>query len=205
MKYLTTEIIYMKLIEKIEKKEMLRRWAIGEAHVDLLGDADKVYVSKQLACLNAKDDRAVETVVQEILKTHHHSLVKCIPEDAVWYTAVLDVNRLEFNKLYTLPVPDLAKVTNYTYRISYGAKILEQQPDLNPRIKGIKHAFKESGNNVQLSGITLLAKSIAGPYTIVEGNGRLISLYQLHFFERQKVIQDGTIEVVIGFSDQGIV
>lgn len=194
----------MKLIKKIKKHEMLRRWAIGELYVEMLRNTDQEYIINQLSILNSGDDKAEDAAINEILKTHHHSLVECIPEDAVWHTAILDVNQLEFNKLYTLPVPDLAKITNYTYRISYGARIVNQKPELNPRINCIKKAFEVNRKNVQLSGITLLAKSVEGPYTIVEGNGRLISLYQLHFFENQQIIENGTIDVIVGLSDHGI-
>lgn len=194
----------MKLIREIEKHEMLRRWAIGEVHVEFLNQTHEVYPQQLLKHLTSGNPDEEKKVIKETLKTHHHSLVRCMPEDAIWYTALLDINQKEFNKLYTLPVPDLAKITNYTYRVAYAAKIIQQSPVLNPRIDEIKNAFVRNKNEVQLSGITLLANTIDGPFTVIEGNGRLISLYQLHFFNQQPVINDQHLEVVIGFSDQGI-
>lgn len=195
----------MKLINTIKKHEMLRRWAIGEVHVEFLDDINQPIPHEQLRKLNSGDLKFEDAAINEVLKTHHQSLVDCIPLNTSWNIGLLELSQIEFNKLNTLPVPDLARITNYTYRVAYGAKIMRQHPDLNPRIEQIKAKFSLNKNLVQLSGITLLAKNVDGPYTIIEGNGRLISLYQLLFLEKNSVITDNFIEVVIGFSDKGII
>jgi hypothetical protein len=101
-------------------------------------------------------------------------------------------------------VADLARITNNTFRLAYAATIVKKRPDLNDRISSIIEAMKKEENEVQLSGITLLAKDIDGPYTILEGNGRLIGLYHLEFIEKINKVPIAGIDVVIGFSDLGI-
>lgn len=193
----------MRLNRKIDQHEMLRRWAIGEVYVELCLNENADFTDT-LKRLYSKDFKSEKEAIDQTLKTHHLSLLDCINKDVVWYNATLKIAKPEFDKLYTLPVPDLARITNYTYKVSYAASIIQMKPGLNSRIDHIIASFKEGRNNVQLSGITLLAKNIDGPYTIVEGNGRLISLYQLHFLEKQNVIAENEIEVVIGLSEFGI-
>lgn len=195
----------MKLIEVIDKHEMLRLWAIGEVYVELLNAENQVIAKEVLTLLNTKDKALERQGIDKILKDQHWSLIGFIPEDTVWYKAILEVNRSEFNKLNTLPVADLARVTNNTFRLAYAANIMIKKTDLNDRISGIINTMKKEKGEVQLSGITLLAKGINGPYTILEGNGRLISLYHFEFIEKIKIIPNGQIEIVLGLSDSGIV
>ncbi|MNY35082.1 hypothetical protein D3C86_1694650 [compost metagenome] len=52
--------------------------------------------------------------------------------------------------------------------------------------------------------MTFLAKQKEGPYTIIEGNGRSISLYNTLILKDHKVINDNDIEVVLGLSEEEI-
>ncbi|SDM27261.1 hypothetical protein SAMN05421820_103376 [Pedobacter steynii] len=189
----------------VSRHEMLRLWAIGEVYVELLNPENKATANKALDLLNSKAPLLEKEGIEQVLKSHHWSLIDFIPKDTVWYRAVLEVNKFEFNKLNTLPVADLARITNNTFRLAYAATIVVKRPDLNPRINGIINAMKKRRQEVQFSGITLLAKGIDGPYTILEGNGRLISLYHLEFIEKLKISDNGEIEVLIGLSEFGIV
>lgn len=194
----------MKLIERIEKQEMLRLWAIGEVYVELLNLENQSFAREVLSLLMSGDKQLEKDGIDRILKDHHWSLIEFIPKDTAWYRARLEVNRTEFNKLNTLPVADLARITNNTFRLAYAATIVRKRPDLNERISSIIETMKKEENEVQLSGITLLAKGIDGPYTILEGNGRLIGLYYLEFIEKINKVPMAGIDVVIGFSDFGI-
>jgi hypothetical protein len=194
----------MKLIERIEKQEILRLWAIGEVYVELLNLENQRAAREVLNLLISGDKKLEKGGIDRVLKDHHWSLIEFIPKDTVWYRARLEVNRTEFNKLNTLPVADLARITNNTFRLAYAATIVKKRPDLNDRISSIIEAMKKEENEVQLSGITLLAKDIDGPYTILEGNGRLIGLYHLEFIEKINKVPIAGIDVVIGFSDLGI-
>ncbi|PWG80209.1 hypothetical protein [Pararcticibacter amylolyticus] len=190
----------MKIIRKSDEHEMMQRWALGEIEVERKGKSAEIQTLENRLTLLRSDNREEQkTAIEGTLKTHHVSLVKCIPEDAAYFLANLDVSRREFDLLRTLPVPDLAKVTNNTYRLSYGAVLVSQHPDLNPRIVQIMDSFRKGGH-VEMAGITLLAKDVAGPYTVIEGNGRLMSLYQLLFFENRKIFYQEEIEVILALS-----
>lgn len=198
------KLFVMKLTELIDKHEMLRLWAIGEVYVDLLNPEKSKTGKETLTLLNARNIILERKGIERALKNHHWSLIEFIPEDTVWYKGVLEVNRPEFYKLNTLPVEDLARITNNTFRVAYAASIVIKKPDLDQRISGIINAMKKGREEVQFLGITLLANETNGPYTILEGNGRLISLYYLEFIEKLKICPEGQIEVVLGLSVAGI-
>jgi len=195
----------MELIKQIDKHEMLRRWAISEVYVDLLNDFDSFELEETLFMLLGKDPEKEEEGIKRALKTHHISLVDCLPDDVTWYLALLKINQQEFNLLRSLPVPDLGRVTNNTYKIPYGARIINQKRSLNLRISSIMKNFRKGKQHVQLSGITLLGKGVEGPFTIIEGNGRLISLYQVLFNEQRSIsFHNNKLEVVLGLSDKDL-
>jgi hypothetical protein len=194
----------MRLTRLVDKHEMLRLWAIGEVYVDLLQSITSTTAAEMLTLLNAKDTILERKGIERTLKKHHWSLIDLIPEDTVWYKAILEINKIAFYKLNTLPVEDLEKITNNTFRLAYAANIVMKKPDSNQRIFGIINAMKKRKEEVQFSGITLLANEINGPYTILEGNGRLISLYHLEFIENLKICPEGEIEIILGLSDAEI-
>lgn len=194
----------MKLTGLIDKHEMLRLWAIGEVYVDLLNPENSEPGKEILSLLNSKDAILERKGIERGLKNHHWSLIDFIPEDTVWHKAILELNKPEFHKLNTLPVDDLGRITNNTFRLVYAANIIMMKPDLNRRISEIIGAMKRGVGEVQLSGITLLANEENGPYTILEGNGRLISLYNLEFIEKLKICPERQVEVVLGLSDAEI-
>lgn len=194
----------MRIMKAIGRQEMLRLWAIGEVYVELLDPKNQVTATRALELLNSNDTVLEKEGIEMTLKYRHRCLIDFIPKDILWYSAILEVNKSEFNKLNTLPVADLARITNNTFRLAYAANIVMKKPDLNPRVNGIITAMKKGRQGVQFSGITLLAKEVSGPYTILEGNGRLISLYHWEFIEKLKIINNSEIEVVIGLSDLGL-
>lgn len=190
----------MKLTERIDKHEMLRLWAIGEVYVDLLTPKNNKTAKEILTLLKSKDVTLERKGIELALKSHHWDLIGFIPEDIVWYKAILEVTNPEFYKLNTLPVEELARISNNTFRVAYAANLMMKKPDLDQRISGIINAMKRGGEEVQFSGITLLAREANGPYTILEGNGRLISLYYLEFIEKLRICPELGIEVVLGLS-----
>lgn len=191
----------MKQIRKIKEHEMLKRWAIAEVYVEHLNSINEDRPGETLRLLHSNNEALQKLGIGRALKDHHLSLVDCLPSDITWYLAELELKQQEFDRLYTLPVPDLAKITNDTFQVSSAAKNIAQNAHLNTRILEIREAFKLDRKKVQLSGITLLAKDFKGPYTIIEGNGRLISLYSLLFLEENRVLFADHISIVIGISD----
>lgn len=192
----------MRLLKKIKKHEMLRRWAIAEVYVEYLGALNKIIPQQLLQLLYSEDITKEEEGIDQALKPHHLSLANCLSDDVCWYLANLEINISEFNKLNTLPIPEFGGMTQYTYQVSSAARQLHDNPNLDLRINRIKEAAKRKGKQVQWSGITLIASSVDGPFTIIEGNGRLISLYQILFLENNQSYFDGEIEVVIGITNE---
>lgn len=193
------------LIERINKQEMMRCWAVGEVCGEFLNALNEGPLKQVLAWLKSGNLELERKAIFSVLKSHHLSLLDFIPEDTQWYKALLMVDKISFNQLNVLPVRELAAISNYTYRVCYAANILRKNPELNERISYIAETMRDNNRPVQLSGITLFAKNQKGPYTIIEGNGRLISLYIIQLLEDRNIIENGWIEVVLGISEAGLV
>jgi hypothetical protein len=191
----------MKLIRKIKKHEVLRRWAIAEVYVEYLNSSHLDYPQETLRLLHSNDRTLEEIGINRSLKLHHLSLVDCLPADTSWFLAGLEINKTEFDQLYTLPVIGMAKISGDTYKVSQAAVIIQQNPNLDARITAIRNALKLNPEEVHVSGITLLAKDFDGPFTVIEGNGRLISLYSILFLEENNFVPNNQVEVAIGLSD----
>lgn len=179
---------------------MLRRWAIAEVYVEYLDVINENIPQELLQLLHSKDTKLEEEGISKALKPHHESLVDCLPTEVSWYLAGLEITLEELNKLQTIGVDGFARMTNDSYLVADAAKTLQRDPDQDLRIKGIKQALKTGTSAVQWMGITLLASRIEGPFTIVDGNGRLISLYQLLFLENNQRWLNSEMEVVLGIS-----
>ncbi|MCX2451957.1 hypothetical protein OQX61_11855 [Pedobacter sp. PLR] len=192
----------MRLIREINSHEMLRRWAIAEVYVEYLDFINETVPRETLQLLYSNDRNLEKKGISKSLKLHHLSLVDCLPSDVSWYLAGLEITKREFNKLQTIGVEGFAKMTNASYQVADAAKELQRNPGMDLRIEGIKQALQTGSKEVQWLGITLLASGIEGPFTIVEGNGRLISLYQLLFLENNQGLQNCEMEVVLGISDE---
>lgn len=188
------------LIDEIKEHEMLRRWAISEVYVEFLNSLNGSIPQRILELLNSNAISLEEQGIARSLKMHHLSLVDCLPKDVSWYLASLEITINEFDKLKTLPVECFEGMTNNTYFVSDAAKELQKKTDLDFRINSIKKAIQSGSKGVQWIGITLLAASIDGPFTIIEGNGRLISLYQLLFLENDQPFLNNEVEVVLGIT-----
>lgn len=191
----------MKLIRKIKKHEVLRRWAIAEVYVEYLNLTHLDYPQETLRLLHSNDPELEGIGISRSLKIHHLSLLDCMPTDTSWFLAGLEINKTEFDQLYTLPIIDLAKISGDTYKVSNAAAVLQQNPFLDPRITEITNALKSNPEQVQTPGIILFAKDFDGPFAVVEGNGRLISLYRILFLDENSFIPNDQIEVAIGLSD----
>lgn len=191
----------MKLIRKIKKHEVLRRWAIAEVYVEYLNLTHLDYPQETLRLLHSNDRELEQIGISRSLKMHHLSLLDCMPSDTSWFLAGLEINKTEFDQLYTLPIIDLAKISRDTYKVSNAAAVIQQNPLLDPRITAIRNALISNPQQVQTSGIVLFAKDFDGPFTVIEGNGRLIGLYSILFLEENSFIPNDQIEVAIGLSD----
>ncbi|WP_222538853.1 hypothetical protein [Pedobacter polysacchareus] len=192
----------MRLIRKIKKQEMMRRWAISEVYVEHMATMSEAIPQRLLQLLYSNEMSFVKEGIYSVLKPQHLSLLNCLPTKVTWYLAGLELTIQEFNKLQTLRVPEFEEISNNTCQLSDAAKQLYQYPYSNTRIAEIKQAAKNGSKALQWTGITLLSCGRAGPFVIIEGNGRLISLYQLLFLEKHSNLKNCELEVVLGISEE---
>lgn len=185
----------MKLIEKIDRHEVLRRWAIGEVHSEFfnpLYESGREETMKMLFSGNRYLEReGIDTVLE-----FKQSLVDSISLYVKWYKAILEINRSDLDMVYTLQLPGWERNTDGSYLVADAAKNINEMPFLDPRVTGIYNALKD--REVKLQGITLLAVDKIGPYVAVEGTGRLTSIYMAQQLNNLDLIKDNQVEIALG-------
>lgn len=184
----------MKLIKKITRHEMLKRWAIAELNSEFFNVQNEEGRIKILTFLTSNNIKEEEIGINKVL-AFKKDLVEWLPLNLQWFLARLHIVRAEMDLIYTLNVPGWETNTKGTFLISTAALNIMENPSLEPRVTGILDALKKK--NVEMKGITLLADRLSGPYTAVEGNGRLTSIYIARILEKTKVLGD-EIEIVLG-------
>jgi len=185
----------MKLIEKIDRHEVLRRWAIGEVYSKFFNPLYESNREEALAMLlsgsHYLEKEGIDTVLELKL-----DLVDSISLYINWYRAVLELNKSDLDLVYTLQLPQWERNTDGSYLIADAAKNLHQVPYLDARVTGIHRALKNK--EVKMEGITLLAVDKVGPYVAVEGTGRLTSIYMAQNLENLNLLDNNQVEVTLG-------
>lgn len=185
----------MKLIEKIDRHEVLRRWAIGEVYSEFfnpLYESGREETMKMLFSGNRYLEREGIDVVLEFKQ----SLVDSISLYVKWYKAILEINKSDLDMVYTLQLPGWERNTDGSYLVADAAKNINEMPFLDARVTGIYNAFKD--REVKLQGITLLAVDKIGPYVAVEGTGRLTSIYMAQQLNNLNLVKDNQVEIALG-------
>lgn len=185
----------MKLIEKIDRHEVLRRWAIGEVYSEFfnpLYESGREETMKMLFSGN----RYLEREGIDIVLEFKQSLVDSISLYVKWYKAILEINKSDLDMVYTLQLPGWERNTDGSYLVADAAKNINEMPFLDPRVTGIYNALKDS--EIKLQGITLLAVDKIGPYVAVEGTGRLTSIYMAQQLNKLDLIKDNQVEIALG-------
>lgn len=185
----------MKLIEKIDRHEVLRRWAIGEVYSEFFNpryESGREETMKMLFSGN----RYLEREGIDIVLEFKQSLVDSISLYVKWYKAILEINRSDLDMVYTLQLPGWERNTEGSYLVADAAKNINEIPFLDTRVTGIYNALKD--REVKLQGITLLAVDKIGPYVAVEGTGRLTSIYMAQQLNNLDLIKDNQVEVALG-------
>lgn len=185
----------MKLIEKIDRHEVLRRWAIGEVYSEFFNpryESGREETMKMLFSGN----RYLEREGIDIVLEFKQSLVDSISLYVKWYKAILEINRSDLDMVYTLQLPGWELNTEGSYLVADAAKNINEMPFLDTRVTGIYNALKD--REVKLQGITLLAVDKIGPYVAVEGTGRLTSIYMAQQLNNLDLIKDNQVEVALG-------
>ncbi|MGY0036912.1 hypothetical protein [Pedobacter sp. NJ-S-72] len=144
----------MKLIEKIDRHEVLRRWAIGEVYSEFF---NPLYEAGRQETMNMllSGSRYLEREGIGMVLEFKQSLVDSISLYVKWYSAVLEINKSDLDMVYTLQLPGWERNTDGTYLVADAAKNINEMPYLDTRVTGIYNSLKD--RNVKLQGITLLA------------------------------------------------
>src|SRR5207247_6263600 len=100
--------------------------------------------------------------------------IASIPKDTEWHLAEFCLSPEQFATLRTIKDGGWGAHTSGSYQLVDAAKSLEQDWSRDSRIAAVVSEC-ELGR-LETMGITLWSQSIDGPYTVVEGNARLIAL-----------------------------
>lgn len=185
----------MKLIEKIDRHEVLRRWAIGEVYSQFFNPSHESDRQNTLDMLSS-GSRYMEREGIDTVLEFKQGLVDSISLYINWYKALLEINKSDLDMVYTLQLPGWERNTEGSYLISDAAKNIQQVPYLDPRVTSIYKALKSK--EVKLEGITLLAVDKVGPYVAVEGTGRLTSIYIAQQLDHLDLLDNNQVEITLG-------
>lgn len=185
----------MKLIEKIDRHEVLRRWAIGEVYSEFYNPIDDCGRQETLALLLSGNSYLEKEGIDNVLE-FKQGLVDSISHHISWYRALLEINKSDLDMVYTLQLPGWERSTEGSFLIADAARNIQQLPYLDSRVTAIYRALKN--NEVKLEGITLLAVDKIGPYVAVEGTGRLTSIYMAQQLDHLNLLDNNQVEITIG-------
>lgn len=185
----------MKLIEKIDRHEVLRRWAVGEVYSEFFNPLYESSRQETLAMLLSGSHYLESEGIANVLELKQ-GLVDSISLYINWYRAYLELNKADLDMVYTLQLPGWARNTEGSYLISDAARNIHEVPLLDARVTGIYRALKNK--EVKLDGITLLAVDKVGPYVAIEGTGRLTSIYIAQQLDHLDLIDNNQIEITLG-------
>ncbi|WP_090559860.1 hypothetical protein [Pedobacter hartonius] len=185
----------MKLIEKIDRHEVLRRWAVGEVYSEFFNPLYESNREETLSMLLSGSHYLEREGISNVLE-FKQGLVDSISLYINWYRALLEINKSDLDMVYTLQLPGWERNTEGSFLISDAARNIHQVPYLDKRVTSIYTALKNK--EVKLEGITLLAVDKVGPYVAVEGTGRLTSIYMAQQLEHLDLIDQNSVEVTLG-------
>lgn len=185
----------MKLLQKIDRHEMLRRWAAGEVYSEFFRPEYEALRGETLALLNSGSRYLESEGIASVLE-YKQVLVDSLSLYIHWYSALLEINKSDLDLVYTLQLPGWEKHTGGSYLVADAARNLHDRPELDPRITSIYEALNHK--TAVLSGITLLAVDRVGPYVAVEGTGRLTAIYMAQQLEQRGLLPDNQVEVTLG-------
>jgi len=185
----------MKLIEKIDRHEVLRRWAIGEVYSSFFNPQNESSRGETLAMLLSGNYYLEKLGLENVLELKQ-GLVDSISIHINWYRAILELRKSDLDMVYTLQLPGWERNTEGSYLISDAARNINDLPTLDPRVTKIFKAFKQQ--NVEMDGITLLAVDKIGPYVAIEGTGRLTSIYIAQQLNHLNLIKNNQLEISLG-------
>ena len=188
----------MNIIREITSKEMLQRFAIGEVFSNFFHTPNNEYRKETYKLLESGEQSQVNEGIKRVL-CGREPLVQSLPKEAKWYLAKLPINLDYFSAIQTINDSGWVSHSGGTHKLIDAAINLRDAPGTDIRVDSIVSAFKQG--NIEMRGITLMGQSEKGPYTIAEGNGRLVAVYLCCIDEQSSPICKSEIEVVLGTTE----
>ena len=177
---------------------MLRRFAVGEVFSDFYRASNNEHRKATLQLLESGEKSQEIKGIERVLMGRQF-LVNSLPRKAKWYLANLPITLAHFSAIQTINDPGWISHSGGTQKLIDAATNLRKAPGTDVRVDAIVAAFKQG--NVEMQGITLIGQSEEGPFTIAEGNGRLVSVYLCCLEDQSSPICKSEIEVVLGITD----
>jgi hypothetical protein len=187
----------MNIKENITKHEMARRFAMGEVRSQFFFSQEEENKEETLHFLNSDNFNFERLGIQRHWKSRGN-FVNSLPEDTEWSLAKLRLSEDEFVRLHTVNVDGWVSYTSGSLRLVDAAFFLQANPERDPRVSAIISACNQG--QLEICGITLLGRTIEGPFTIVEGTARLVALYLNCVQKNTSPLCMEEIEVVLGLS-----
>lgn len=176
---------------------MKRRFCIGEIDSSFFNPPSQTCRLRTLHLLESECATDWEEGIRQFI--NRKGLFCSLPENAKWYTAEMPLVKKEFKKLKTICESDCkggwCSYTKRSHSLVYAAERLNEGEICDPRLEEVLASVKRG--NVETRGITLIAQSRCGPYTIVEGHARLVALYLCRVAGRAS---PGSMEITLGIS-----
>jgi len=200
----------MKNFREIGVREMRRKFALAEIDSDVfkqentailngkhLTRKEKERLRRMLSSKNSQDvcDAISEHVHGEFV--YRNIIVPKMVKE--WYVADLDATVDEFKRLRVVDTEFWSFLSNGSCELAMAAKNPMTRVKI-PRIEGIISTVLD-GDSINLTGITLMcakAEKTGGPWTVVEGHARLVTIYLQLNGDLPIRYKSKEIEVVLG-------
>lgn len=176
---------------------MKRLFCIGEINSSFYQPPSQECRLRTQALLESESTTDWEEGIKQFV--YRHGFFCSLPENTKWCTAELPLSDREFKKLRTVCECDCSggwcRYTERSHLLVHAAERLKKGEISDPRLEQVLASI--TSGNVETRGITLIAQSECGPYTIVEGHARLLALYLSRVDDR---ISPGTLAITLGLS-----
>ena len=176
---------------------MLRRFAIGEVYSEFYDSPTDRHRQESFCLLTSGNSESEIEGIKRVL-ARRAEYVNSVPDGTRWYLAKLTISEKSFSDLRTINEPEWVRRSRGTKKLIDAAFFIRDCKGLDQRIDSIISGFKKS--QVEMVGITLFGSTREGPFTIVEGTGRLIAVFLCYIAELSSLSSHDELEVVLGLS-----
>ena len=179
----------------------MRRWALGEIDSKFFGGNDsQARMARELLTSTNEQDicQGIRQFLKHSTRPNMAGLLSSFPRDTEWHEARLEIMLSEFENLRTMAIRKWGELSQGTFRLVTAAEAFGKTPELDSRITSIRESLRNG--TASLIGITLMAESLTGPYTIAEGHGRLVAHYLDCVIKQNSSYCPTEIEVILGIT-----